>query len=128
MSTEQRLRPLNYLEHILKSVRLARGYIEGLDRTEFLEDLKTQQAVILNILIIGEAAIQLAHEDPDFVASYPQIPWKQMRGMRNRLAHGYFDINLDIVWDTVHQSLPMLEQQIHDLLQSLERPIGGPSE
>ncbi len=81
MNAERGSRHGDYLEHILKAVRLARSYTEDLGKIDFLADPKTQQAVILNILIIGEAAIQLAHEDPDFVASYPQIPWKQMSGM-----------------------------------------------
>jgi len=69
--------------------------------------------VILNIIIIiGEAAAKLADECTEFVADHPDVPWKQMRGMRNRMAHGYFEINLDVVWDTVQQSLPELKQQL----------------
>ena len=73
---------------------------------------KTQQAVILNIVVIGEAATQLANECPAFVDQTPELPWKQMRGMRNRMAHGYFEINMDIVWDTVQDAFPKLERQI----------------
>lgn len=93
--------------------------MEGLGKSEFLGDKRTQQAVILNIMVIGEAATKLSDELPGFVAKYPQVEWKSMRGMRNRLAHGYFDINLDIVWETVKQALPVLESQLRQIQQSL---------
>lgn len=101
-----------YLEHILNAIHLACSYVEGTQKEDFLLDSKTQQAVILNILVMGEAATKLATEYPDFVVLHPQVPWKQMRGMRNRMAHGYFEINLDTVWETVQVSLPELQQQI----------------
>lgn len=71
--------------------------------------------MILNIVVIGEAATKLADEYPEFVSQHPAVQWKSMRGMRNRMAHGYFDINLDIVWDTVKLSLPDLEQQLQKI-------------
>lgn len=116
MSSEQsRLRLADYLEHMLEAVQLVRSYTDGLSKTEFLAEKKTQQAVILNILVIGEAATKIYNEYPDLVADHPDVPWKQMRGMRNRMAHGYFEINLDIVWDTVQESLPKLEPQLKEL-------------
>ena len=54
-------------------------------------------------------------EHPDFATSNPSLPLRQMRGMRNRMAHGYFDINLEIVWDTVQTSLPELDRQLHNV-------------
>jgi len=113
MNAKQReLRYEDYLDHILDAIKLARSYVEGLTKEEFLADKKTQQAVILNIVVIGEAATQLVTECPDFAEQHPELPWKQMRGMRNRMAHGYFEIDLDVVWDTVQDSLPDLEQKI----------------
>lgn len=113
MNAKQRqLRYTDYLEHIINAISLARNHIEALSKNDFLADKKTQQAVILNIIVIGEAATQIADEYPEFTAAHPEVPWKQMRGMRNRMAHGYFEINLDVVWDTVQLSLPELEQQI----------------
>ena len=64
--------------------------------------------MILNIIVIGEAATKLMTDFADFVDRYPDVPWKSMKGMRNRIAHGYFDINLEIVWDTVQTALPEL--------------------
>lgn len=113
MNAKQRqLRDADYLEHMLKAIKLARSYVEGLSKSDFLADKRTQQAVILNIVVIGEAATQLVDEHSEFAEQHPEIPWQKMRGMRNRMAHGYFDTNLDIVWDTVQQAFPELEQQI----------------
>jgi uncharacterized protein with HEPN domain len=104
--TENRLS--DYLAHMLEAAGQACTYVEGMDREAFLADKRTQQAVILNIVIIGEAATKLLKEHEAFLASFPQIPWRSMKGMRNRIAHGYFDINLDIVWETVETALPEL--------------------
>lgn len=106
------LRYRDYLDHMLDAIRLARSYVDGLAKEEFMADRKTQQAVILNIVIIGEASTKLVDENLGFADQHPEIPWKQMRGMRNRMAHGYFEIDLDIVWDTVLLSLPDLERKI----------------
>lgn len=68
--------------------------------------------MILNLIVLGEAATKIAAEAPEFVARHPTLPWQQMRGMRNRMAHGYFDIDLDVVWETVQVALPDLERQL----------------
>ena len=117
--TTRGLRQADYLSHMLEATTLAQSYVQGLSNADFLKDKKTQQAVILNIMVIGEAATKLADEYPEFVAKFPQVEWKSMRGMRNRLAHGYFDINLDVVWDTVKQALPDLEAQLRQIQKSL---------
>lgn len=113
---EPRSREFNLLGHMLEAVQSVRGYTRGIRKEEFIRDRKTQQAVILNILIIGEAATQIEHEKPDFAIGHPEIPWKQMRGMRNRMVHGYFEINLDVVWETIRRALPKLERQILGIL------------
>lgn len=113
MSESRELRLNGYLDHMLEAISLVHSYVDGFSKADFLADKRTQQAVILNIVVIGEAATRLADEYPEFVACYPEVPWKSMRGMRNRMAHGYFDINLDIVWDTIQQSLPALALQLN---------------
>ena len=120
MNAQKRRIP-EYLDRMIESLRLSRRYVEGFSKENFLADKKTQQAVILNIMVIGEAAIQILDEYPEFAARYPDVPWKQMRGMRNRMAHGYFDLNLDVVWDTVQQALPKLERQILAIRQEPEK-------
>ena len=113
---ESRLRLADYLSHMLEAARLAREYVENTVKADFLNDRRTQQAVVLNLITIGEAASRIVSEHSDFAASHSEIPWAQMRGMRNRMAHGYFDIDLNIVWDTVKSSLPELERQLLPLV------------
>lgn len=102
----------DYLAHMLEAIDLACSYVDGLDEPGFLADRRTQQAVILNIVVLGEAATKLANDHPAFVALYEDVPWQSMRGMRNRMAHGYFDIDLGIVWQTVKSSLPSLAERL----------------
>jgi uncharacterized protein with HEPN domain len=102
-------RAIDYLEDIVEAARLARSYVAGMAKADFLMDRRTQQAIVMNLLIIGEADSRRVIRFPEFVNAHPNIPWQSMRGMRSRLAHGYFDINLDVVWDTVQVSLSELE-------------------
>jgi uncharacterized protein with HEPN domain len=98
----------DYLEHMRQAASDALIFVEGLSKDEFVDDKRTQQAVIMSLVIIGEAATKVMDRFPEFTAQNTQVPWRSMRGMRNRIAHGYFDINLDVVWDTVQVALPEL--------------------
>jgi uncharacterized protein with HEPN domain len=69
----------------------------------------------MSLIIIGEAAAKVMDGYTDFADAHPDVPWRSMRGMRNRIAHGYFDINLDVVWDTVQTALPALLKHLHAL-------------
>lgn len=111
--TDERL--ADYLDHIRDAAQLARSYVENMSREEFLADTRTQQAVILNLFVIGEAATKLLNEYPEFAQQHSVIAWKAMKGMRNRIAHGYFDVDLEIVWETVGTSLPELLRQLSSL-------------
>jgi uncharacterized protein with HEPN domain len=90
---------------VLRAARLASEFVGGLDRTAFEDDLKTQSAVLHQLLLIGEAVKRLSEE---YRSRHPQIPWKQMAGMRDVLIHQYDDVDLDEVWRTVKQELPRL--------------------
>lgn len=105
-------RLVDYLGHIQVATEQACAYVEGLDKEDFLADKRTQQAVILNIVIIGEAATKLLQGYGNFLDRHPEVSWRSMKGMRNRIAHGYFDINLEVVWDTVQDALPVLLSQL----------------
>ena len=102
----------DYLDHMIEAVRLASSYIEGMSKEDFLEDRRTQQSVILNLIIIGEVATKLLQHFAEFADRHPEVPWRSMKGMRNRIAHGYFDIDLDIVWETVQTALPELHAHL----------------
>jgi uncharacterized protein with HEPN domain len=87
-----------------------------MDKQAFLADRRTQQAVILNLIVVGEAATRLLHDHPMFLERHSRIPWRSMKGMRNRIAHRYFDIGLDVVWETVLTALPELPGQFASVL------------
>jgi len=110
----------DYLEHMLEAAQQACEYTEGLDKNDFLADKRTQQAVILNLVIIGEAVTKLLKDYEQFLDLHPDIPWRSMKGMRNRIAHGYFEINLDVVWDTVQTALPQLLESLPDILKNAD--------
>ncbi|MDR5877082.1 DUF86 domain-containing protein [Caballeronia sp. LZ032] len=88
-----------------------------MDKAEFMETPMIQQAVILNLIVIGEAAVQIETEFPAFAQANAAVPWKKLRDMRNRMTHGYFDTNLDIVWETVQTALPDLERRLAQPLE-----------
>jgi len=94
------------------------GYIEGMDFAAFESDKRTQQAVVLNLLLLGEVAARIVESVPVFVAAHPEIPWAAMRGMRNRIAHGYFELDIKVVWDTVGSAVPALGRQLPGLLEA----------
>lgn len=104
----------DYLDQMLTAANDARRFVDGMSKEDFLADKRTQQAVVMSLVIIGEAAARIMDKHSEFIADHPEIPWRGMRGMRNRVAHGYFDVNLDVVWDTTQTALP-------DLLFRLER-------
>lgn len=98
----------DYLDQMLAAATQVCSYVDGMDKDAFLRDKRTQQAVVLNLVIIGEVASKLLHDYAPFLDGYPSIPWRSMKGMRNRIAHGYFDIDIAVVWDTVQSALPQL--------------------
>ena len=102
------------LEGIYRAIERIEQYVAGLDFRGFLEDTKTQDAVIRNLEVIGEAVKHLSDEIRE---AYPEIPWRVMAGLRDRLIHHYFSINLDVVWEIVTTELPLLKQQIRDILR-----------
>ena len=79
---------------------------------DFLNDIKTQDAVVRNLEIIGEATKNISN---DFKEKYPQIPWKKLAGVRDRLIHHYFGINYDIVWVIVKEELPEIISRIEEI-------------
>jgi len=102
-----------YIDDILEAVARIRRYLDGKSFDEFCQDELTHDAVLRNITIIGEAARNI----PDEVADrYPDIPWPEMRGMRNAVVHGYAAVDLSIVWDTTQADLPRLVLALQSML------------
>jgi uncharacterized protein with HEPN domain len=81
------LRIQDYLEHIVEAIDRITAYTDGIEEAVFLADRKTQDAVIRNLEIIGEAAQHIRQRYPDFVASHPELPWRSAYGMRNASGH-----------------------------------------
>ena len=90
----------------------AQSFTEGMAQPDFEQDKRTQQAVVMSLIVLGEAATKVMDKYPEFAAQHAVIPWHNMRGMRNRIAHGYFDIDLVVVWDTLQTAHPTLKVQL----------------
>lgn len=112
-----RPRLIVYLDEMTQACEEIGQFISGLSKDDFLADVLKQRAVGMNLLIIGEAATQLADVYPDFTVDHPEMAWAEMRGMRNRIAHGYLSINLDTVWMTAIKAVPDLLFQLRMLRQ-----------
>lgn len=120
MSKTDILRIPDYLEHILEAIERIELYLADTDEVAFLNDQKTQDAVIRNFEIIGEAAHNIERYHAEFAAKHPDVPWTVIYAMRNRVAHGYFKVDLEMVWKTIHADLPELHTQIKQLFDELK--------
>ena len=105
----------DHLNHLEEAAAQIVTYVSETTREEFFEDKRTQQAVILNLIVIGEVATRLLKEHAPLLAALPTVPWDSMRGMRNRIAHGYFEIDLAVVWETTRTSIPDLLRRIPEV-------------
>jgi uncharacterized protein with HEPN domain len=103
----------DFLSDIREAIRRIRAYTAAMTYESFLADIKTQDAVIRNLEIIGEATKNLSEELRD---RHSGVPWKPMAGIRDRLIPHYFGVNLDIVWQIVAGELPQLANQIDEIL------------
>ena len=108
-------RDREYLVDLFEAARLARAYLEGKSKEEFLKDVQCQDAVIRRLEIIGEAARRVSADTTEIL---PQIPWPAMIGMRNILIHRYDDLDLPAVWNSVHEALPDVIEVIQSFLDS----------
>ena len=121
MTSADDLRLADYLGHILQAIERCLRYAADIDESAFLQDTKTQDAVIRTLEVMGEAANNIKKRYPEYARQHPKIPFGFAIGMRNLLAHGYFQVDLGIVWKTVHTDLPPLRQTIQDLIESLDQ-------
>jgi uncharacterized protein with HEPN domain len=115
MSRAEKLRIHDYLDHILAAIDRINRYVGAINEDEFLEDEKTQDAVIRNFEIIGEASRNIERHHPHFAHEHSHIPWGIAYEMRNVLAHGYFMVDTEIVWKTIKNDLPNMTEQINRL-------------
>lgn len=105
------------LNDILSAAEKAIEFVEGMSLNDLEDDDRTEYAVIKALEIVGEASrrVPTSFRDP-----HPQIPWKEMSGMRDKLVHGYFGVNLEVVWKTIHEDLPPLISTLRALIKELQ--------
>jgi len=106
-------RDQDFLNDICEAIQRIVTYTKGMTTRRFLKDLKTQDAVVRNLEVIGEATKNLSSR---LRKTYPQVPWKDLAGVRDKMIHHYFGISYEIVWKIAREQLPQLLPQVRDLL------------
>ncbi len=122
MNRRDKQRLSDYLEHMLQAIERIGRYTDDMAEAQFLCNEMAQDAVIRNLEIIGEASHNIEARFPDFTAAHPELPLAYAYQMRNAVAHGYFKVDLEIVWKTVQVELPGLCTRVRACL-----PIGDNS-
>lgn len=118
MSVEYRIP--DYLEKIQGRCLDIQSFIDGVSLEEFLDDKCIENAVAMSLIAMGEIVTAIHHKYPEFLAQHKQIPWKYMCGMRNIIAHGYFELDFEVIYKTASESIPQLLSQINELIEELE--------
>ncbi len=108
---------LDYVQDIIEAITDIERFIEGISLDSFLSDKKTTYAVVRSLEIIGEAAKKVPE---NIKKKYPQIPWKKMSGMRDKLIHEYFGIDQDMVWKVINEELPRIKPLFQKMIIELD--------
>src|SRR3990167_128848 len=109
------LRLPDYLNHITQAIERVNTYVKGIDKESWLGNTLIQDAVIRNIEIIGEASHNVQTYHQEFARQNADFPWDDAYWMRNVLSHGYFQVDLDIVWTTITSELPAFLEKIRSM-------------
>jgi len=111
-----------FIKDIILAMKSIEEFVEGLSLDEVKEDDKTSSAVIRKFEIIGEAT---RHVPDNLKENYPDIPWKKMAGMRDRLIHAYFGVDYRLVWEAIKIDIPKLKPRLEEVLAGLEKVDAG---
>ncbi len=101
-------RLVTYLDRMQRAASEIGSFLHGIDRDAFFDDLEKQRAVGMNLTLLGEAALRISEEYPEFIVDHPDLPWHALGSVRNRIAQGYVDIELTALWDMARTSVPDL--------------------
>lgn len=110
----------SYLSHIEQAIERISAYLDDVSRDAFVGETLLQDAVIRNLEIVGEASRNILRHHPDFAERHPELPLQSAYEMRNILAHGYFEVDLGIVWDTTKRDLPSLLDNVKKAIGEVE--------
>ena len=116
------LRVPEYLEHIRDAIERIFRYAKGLDQTAFTGNELVQDAVIRNIEVIGEASRNIERIDPAFIARHREIEFADARAMRNAVARGHHEVDLEMVWETVEKNLALMHSHVVAALREMQEP------
>ena len=105
----------DYLAHMLEAIERIEEYVSDVDEMAFLGNRLVQDAVIRNFEVIGEASNNIEKRFPEFVAAHPELPLASAYQMRNAVAHGYFQVDFEILWKTIHRDLPGLHTKVEEI-------------
>lgn len=111
---------LVYLRHILDAINTVEVYLRGVNQKQFKATRLLQDGTIREIEIIGQAVKYLSK---DIRKSYPEVPWQDIAGMRDKLIHGYFGVDVEKVWDTAKDDLPVLKKQVIGILNDFGQNV-----
>ena len=103
-----------YLTDINDAISAIQSYVQDMTYEQLVNDRKTREAIILNFVVMGEAIKKIP---PDIIDRYPDVPWKEFAGMRDKMVHGYFQISTTIIWETIQHDLAPFADAVKMLLR-----------
>jgi uncharacterized protein with HEPN domain len=106
-----------YLRHILDAIEQIESYLDGISVDQFQKTKLIQDGVLRQLEIMGEASRNLSD---DIRQDHPEVPWRQIVGLRNRVIHAYFSVNTEIIWEITQDDLPSIKENVTSILESLE--------
>ncbi|OHB17920.1 MAG: hypothetical protein A2544_00130 [Candidatus Zambryskibacteria bacterium RIFOXYD2_FULL_43_10] len=99
-----------YVDQILDSIRKLELYIIDYDKDEFIKDEKTQSAVLMQLTVIGEISKKISEETKSKI----DVPWKKIMGFRDKTVHAYFNLDIDVIWETIQTRIPELKEKLSE--------------
>jgi uncharacterized protein with HEPN domain len=111
-----------FLEHMLEAVERIREFVDRISVEDFSKDWVLQDALVRRLEILGEAAGRVSRE---FADAHAEIPWRAITGLRHKLIHDYFEVDLSVVWETATHNVPELEPLLREILNEFGEAPGG---